>query len=92
MSWSYNSIGRAPAVIEDARKKLGAIKCSEPEETIKGKVVNIIEAALLAMPEASAVKIEAYGSQSAYGNDGVNAGRMSNSVMLKIEPLYGFVE
>lgn len=90
MSWSFYAIGKPRAVLESARKQLSAIKCAEPEETIKGKFLSMLEASMLVMPDASAVRIEANGSQSARaaGEDG----RFTNSFSAKIEPLYGFVE
>lgn len=94
MSWSFQAVGRASAVIDKARKDLAAIKCSEPEETIKNTALTIVEASLSAMPEASAVKITANGSQStAYGPDNKPVeGKFTNNFNLTIEPLWGFVE
>lgn len=98
MSWSFSAIGKPMAVLALARKQLGAIKCAEPEETLKGKVLNQIECSLLAMPESSAVRIEASGSQSpAYapnesGQHVAVAGKFTNNLSLKIEPIWGFAE
>lgn len=94
MSWSFYATGKPVPLLAKARKDLSAFNCAEPEETIKGKVLDIIEAALLAMPESSAVTIKAAGSQSpAYdGEDKRIAGKLSSGVMLTIEPIFAFVE
>lgn len=97
MSWSFQAVGKPAAVLAKARVELGKIHCSEPEETIKGKVLNILEASLLVMPESAAVKIEASGSQSpAYVSSETGyktvEGKFSNNLILKIEPIFGFVE
>jgi len=74
-------------ILDKAREDLGRYKCPEPEETIKGKFLNILHAAMLAFPESAAVKIEASGSQSNAPEGGIN-----NSLSIKIDPIYGFVE
>lgn len=88
MSWSYNGIGKPSAVLEDAQLRLSAVKCSEPEETIKNKVGDILLASLSAFPESSAVQVEAYGSQTVDST----TGKATNSLHFDIKPLYGFVE
>lgn len=85
MSWSFSAIGRSSAVAQKARDDLTRYKCTEPEETIKTKALEIIESSLCAMPDASAVQIEAYGSQSPV------SGGVSNQLTLKITPISGFV-
>lgn len=97
MSWSFYATGKPAAMVARARVEFGKIKCSEPEEAIKGKVLNILEVSLLAMPENAVVRIEAGGSQSqAYdmAPDGWGAvvGKFTNQLNLKIEPIFGFVE
>ena len=87
MSWSFNAVGRPSLVLAQARTQFAAIKCAEPEETIKTKALHILEASLLAMPEASAVQIEAHGSQSVSSD-----GKASNQLLFKITPLHGFVD
>jgi hypothetical protein len=87
MSWSFYAVGKPAAVLAKARTDFSRITCSEPEETIKGKVLNILEASLLAMPESSAVSIKAMGSQVA-GSDG----KATNNLSVSIEPMFGFVE
>jgi hypothetical protein len=61
----------------------------EPEETIKGKVAEIIETCLSAFPADSAVQIEASGSQS---TDGTKLGIAVNTLTVGIKPIYGFIE
>ncbi len=94
MSWSCHLIGKAPRVAEAVVEALAKVKCSEPEESIKTKVGEIVAASIAAMPEAAAVKIEAMGSQSqAYDSAGKTVpGKVTNSLTLKIEPIWGFVE
>jgi hypothetical protein len=53
-------------------------------------VAGAIAAALNAYPTASAVKVEASGSQST--NSAELAGHAVNQLSVKIEPIYGFVE
>lgn len=86
MSWSFSGIGKPEAIIAKAKTDL-AYKCAEPEETIKGKVIEIIESALGAFPATTAVQVEAYGSQTAAAD-----GKASNQLQFKITPLYGFIE
>ena len=86
MSWSFHAIGKPAAVAEKTKAALGNYKLAEPEETIKSKVIDIVGTALAAYPEASAVSVEAYGSQSS-GADGI-----TNDLKIEIKHLYGFVE
>jgi hypothetical protein len=90
MSWSYAGHGRSSAVAADAAKRLDAIKCPEPEQTIKGKLGSIIALSLAALPEGLPVKVSASGSQ--YAPDASKPGEVINSVHLTIEPLSGFLE
>lgn len=94
MSWSISIIGKASLVSEKAKVDLDKITCQEPEETIKGLVGEIIDTALLSFPASYAVRITASGSQSpAYTAEYKPIpGKMTNSVKLEIEPIYGFVE
>ncbi|MCC8945982.1 hypothetical protein H8A97_12955 [Bradyrhizobium sp. Arg62] len=87
MSWSVSGIGKTPAVKERVISQLNGIKCAEPEETIKGKVGEIIATALDAFPSDCAVQITASGSQ--YSPSGVG---VVNSLNVEIKPIYGFVE
>lgn len=93
MSWSFYAIGSAPAVLAKARKDLSKIKCTEPEETIKGKVLHILEAALHAFPESYAVRVSALGSQlSEYDPSGKTTGKVHNTLEFKIEPIWNFLK
>lgn len=89
MSWSFYGVGRAAAVAAKARNDLENIQCAEPEQTIKGQAVEIIEASLKAYPPDTAVRIEASGSQTTHS---ATPGAAVNNLRLSIEPLYGFVE
>lgn len=86
MSWSFSATGRPKAVAEKAKAYLAGVKCAEPEESIKNKIGNIIDMALMSFPESGAVKITCNGTQSPQGTFALN------SVRLEIEPLWGFVE
>ena len=90
MSWSFGAVGKPAALLEKARKDLGAIKCAEPEETIKTKCLNIIEASLLVFPPNTAVEVKAGGSQ--YCADSKKPNELVNSLSFEIKPIWGFVE
>lgn len=87
MSWNFNAVGKPASVARKAAEDLDRIRCYEPEQTIKAKVIEIIATALGAYPADAAVRIEAYGSQ----NTGASENAV-NQLSVKIEPLYGFVE
>lgn len=88
MSWSISAVGKPAAVIKSVTARLNAIKCKEPEETIKASVGEIITTALAAFPEEYAVQVDANGSQTdAQGEPG----KVINNLSFTIKPLYGFV-
>lgn len=94
MSWSVSGVGRAAAVARKLQNDCAAIKCAEPEETIKNCVATIIATALAAYPESYAVSVGASGSQGP-GYDPTKVGAvlgMVNSLSVSISPLYGFVD
>ncbi len=90
MSWHFQAVGKAAAV----RKKVAdeaastAYTFSEPEKSMRSQAFATMDTALAAMPEASAVRINASGSQYVCSDP---AGTF-NTFKLEIEPLYGFVE
>lgn len=86
MSWSVSRIGLAAAVREAVKRDLGALKCNEPEESVKNGVATVIDTALAAYPADFAVQIDANGSQ--YSPDGSQI----NSLSLSIKPLHGFTK
>lgn len=86
MSWSVSAIGKPTAVAAKVRNDLGRIKCVDPEENVKNHACALLESALGAQKAASCVKVEASGHQS---GDGENA---QNTLTIKVEPIYGFVE
>lgn len=90
MSWSVMAIGRPAAVAASVAKTTAAIKCVEPEETIKNAIAGAIATALGAFPPTYAVRVEASGSQST--PDHTKPAEISNSLSVKIEPIWGFVE
>lgn len=87
MSWSFSASGRPAAVAEKMRADLGRQPCAEPEESIKSGIVDVLGAALSAYPERSAVTVSASGSQ---GTDA--DGRHVNSLTVRLEPIWGFIE
>lgn len=98
MSWSFNAIGKPKAVLQKIYTDISnsSYKCPEPEEAVRLKLVEILELALNAFPESSAVKVEAHGSQIpeyVYGaSSSQPTGKFTNSLKLVIEPIYGFIE
>jgi hypothetical protein len=94
MSWSFYATGKPGPVLAKARKELGeeAYKLAEPEHTIRSKFLHTLEAALLVMPEDSAVRIEASGSQSTHDGSRDYQPGTFNNFRCVIEPIFGFVE
>lgn len=90
MSWSIFTIGRAGALRAKVAADLANIKCSEPEETIKNTVAATLDLALAAFPPNYALRIDAAGSQHA--PDHSKPDERVNSLSVKLEPIYGFVE
>lgn len=90
MSWSVNAVGKSTAVAVKLAGDFGRIKCAEPEETIKNTVWSAIEAALLVFPPTQAVRVEASGSQ--YAPDSTKPDEKTNSLTVRLEPIFGFVE
>src|ERR1700758_5741504 len=90
MSWSIGAVGKAPAVAAKIAADIARIKCTEPEETIKNTVGDALARALAVMPPNMAVRVDAAGSQ--YAPDSTKPTEFQNSLSVKLEPLYGFVE
>jgi hypothetical protein len=91
MSWSVSAIGKAAAVAEKVASELERSKCSEPEETIKNTVADVVGVALRAFPPNYAVRVNASGSQQT--PDFSKAPKeIVNSLNVSIEPIWGFVE
>lgn len=87
MSWSFSAIGKPLAILAKAEKDLNSIRCAEPEESIKDKVLEIIKAAMADCPGTQVIQIKAGGSQHPLPN-----GKYTNSLSIEIAPIYGFVE
>jgi hypothetical protein len=83
MSWSIDVVGRASAVASKVSEQLAIYKCQEPEETIKRQVGEIVVTACSTMGPNGAVRVTASGSQYTTGEIS------TNSLSLKIEPIYG---
>lgn len=90
MSWSVDVFGRPQAVAAKLATDLANIKCSEPEQSIKGFVGEALASALAAFPPGYAVKVRASGSQ--YVPDHGKPLEMVNNLSVSVEPMYGFVE
>lgn len=80
-------MGKAPAVSNKVRTDLSKFKMTEPEETIKNKIGEVICDALREFPENVVVNIEASGSQSV-GSDG----KSKNTFSMKLEEKWMYVE
>lgn len=90
MSWSTTAIGKPAAVAAKVKEDIERYKCAEPEESIKNSIGQSIYAALACFPEGTAVRVEASGSQ--YVPDASKPDAAINTLNVKIEPLYGFIE
>lgn len=87
MSWSFYGMGKPHAVAAKMKTELERNACVEPEEGFRQRAGALIIDALSAFPPTVVVTVQAGGSQSAKAEDGV-----ANTLNLKIEPIYGFVE
>jgi hypothetical protein len=65
MSWSISATGKPGAAIVKLKSQIHG-KCTEPEETIRAKIVDIIDLCLGAYPAGHPVKVSASGSKSEY--------------------------
>jgi hypothetical protein len=90
MSWSVSAIGKSAAVAAKLAKDFTAIKCTEPEETIKNKVAEAVAAGLAAFPVGMAVRVEASGSQ--YAPDSSKPTELQNQLKVELMPLFGFID
>lgn len=70
MSWSHSKTGTPAAIIESLSSPRG-ITCVEPENTFKGKALELIETVLTSYPETQEAVLSAYGSQSTDAQGGV---------------------
>lgn len=90
MSWSVNAIGKPAAVAAKLAKDFANIKCIEPEESIKNQVAATIAVALSVYPPTVVVNVAANGSQ--FTPDSTKPSELQNTLTVKLEPMYGFVE
>lgn len=79
MSWSFSHTGNAKEVLAEAQRRFSEQKCAEPEEGIKGNVLNILHTSLSAMGEDVTVTVNAYGSQAS-----TSEGHFNNNLQLSI--------
>ena len=87
MSWNVSGVGKVSAVAKKIASDFDAIKCAEPEETIKRMAADTIAKALGSIAPEFAARVSASGSQ--YVHDGVVK---YNQLKIEVEPLWGFVE
>lgn len=87
MSWSFGATGKPAAIIKKVQEEIDRYHCAEPEESIRIDTFNTMIFALEAMPDSSAVQVNASGSQSASTD-----GKFSNQLNVQITPIYNFVE
>ncbi len=87
MSWSVGAVGKPKAVAAKLAAEFAISRCAEPEESIRQLAGSAIATALGSFCETCAVKVEAGGSQNT-----VDSKPVSNSLNVKIEPIWGFVE
>ena len=91
MSWSVSAVGKPPAVRASIAERFTRNKCSEPEESIRQAAAAIIDKAIEAQGDKVALQVDASGSQSAdYSTQPPTVG--SNTLHIKLQPIYGFVE
>ena len=92
MSWGVNAIGKSLAVAAKVAAEFAQHPCIEPEEGVRQAAAVAIAAALAAQDPNTAVKVEAGGHQSPiYDATGKMIG-IQNTLSVKVEPVYGFVE
>lgn len=93
MSWYVRAVGKPIAVNDELERQFGNVRCSEPEETIKNSAFALITTALSKFPANAAVSVTAQGSQTvSNGKQSLTTGEAINSLEIKIEPLWNFVE
>lgn len=90
MSWSFTGVGRAKPLSAKIKDDLSKMKCSEPEESIKNKVAEALVLAVGSFPGLATVSVTASGSQ--YVPDSSKPNEAINSLQIKVEQLWNFVE
>jgi hypothetical protein len=95
MSWSVTAVGKAHAVAAKLEKSFADISCAESEQTVKNAIAQVVAIALAPYNPSMAVRVEASGSQSDDDwnkPDAEKTGNKTNSLSVKIEPIWSFVE
>ncbi len=88
MSWSFQAVGRPQAVAAKAKVESETPRCAGAEEVARTAALEaIVVLCTEGFASNNAVRVSASGS--AYTQDGA---QQYNSLDLKVEPLYGFVE
>lgn len=90
MSWSVYATGKSDVVAKKVAADFAAIKVSGPEIEAVNAAALMVAAGLAAQVPAAAVKLEAFGSQSATTlANGPSS--YTNSITIKIEPIPNFL-
>ncbi len=79
----------------ELRESFAHVSCPEPEQTIKNAVAQVVAAALSAYSPNIPVRVEASGSQSDDDwnkQEAEKTGTKTNSLSVKIEPIWTFAE
>jgi hypothetical protein len=92
MSWHVSGIGKPKVLIANLPAEFDRVHCEEPEQLIKAFAKDIVLASLEHYPDDMAVKVTASGSQSKEHRPDKDRTKSVNSLDIKIEPLWGFVE
>jgi hypothetical protein len=92
MSWSTSAIGKPPAVMAKVAEEFSRHPCVEPEETVRQAAGALIAAALQAQDPNSVVIVSASGSQNQNYNSKAEKTTVNNTLNIRVEPVYGFVE
>lgn len=94
MSWSVSAVGKPVAVAAAIEQQFAGSACAEPEETVRQSARAAIAAALKAQRDDSIVQVVASGSMNtSYNQETKSWGPpVNNTLEIKVQPLYGFVE
>ena len=93
MSWGVSGVGKPVALAAKLATEFSKNPCCDPEESVRQAAGAVIAACLAAQDPNSVVTVMAGGHQSTvYGTDGNATGQYQNTLNIKIDPIYGFVE
>lgn len=90
MSWSIQAIGKPAAVRAKLAVEFAKNPCVQPEESMRQNVAIALDIALAVYPPNTVVNVAASGSQ--HWPDSHKPAEFQNTLNVKLEPVYGFVE